>query len=307
MRHRRGADIHGWLVVDKPPGTTSVSVVSAVRRAANAAKAGHGGTLDPLASGVLPVALGEATKTVAYVMDRTKSYRFTVRWGERRDTDDVEGSIVECSDHRPRAGEITALLPRFEGEIEQVPPIYSAVKIEGRRAYALARAAVPVELFPRRVRIVRFRLIGIPDSDHAEFEVESGKGAYMRSLARDLARALGTCGYITALRRTAVGPFTEVNAIPLDKVSSLGHSGALLEHVLPVEAALADIPALTLTEAEARRLQQGQPIAVLPVARRSPQQHVFKDAVICAMAEGRPVALARIRGGEIRPVRVLNL
>lgn len=307
-RRRAGrAAINGWLIVDKPKGVTSAAVVAAVRRASGASKAGHGGTLDPLATGVLPIAFGEATKTVSNVMNGMKVYRFTVRWGEARDTDDAEGKLTGGSDARPTAAEIRAILPRFTGEIDQVPPTYSAVKIDGQRAYALARAEVAVVLEPRRVLIERIQLLDVPDRNHALFEVVSGKGAYMRSLARDLASALGTLGHIAALRRTMVGPFTEADAIPLDKVQALGHSGALAERLLPVKAALADIPALDLTEAEARRLQRGQTVAVLPVVRRLPEKIVSKDAVFCAMAADRPVALVQIKGGEIRALRVLNL
>jgi len=306
-RKRRGRSIHGWLAVDKPAGMTSAAVVSAVRRATDAAKAGHGGTLDPLATGVLPIALGEATKTVAYVLDGDKVYQFTVRWGEARDTDDAEGEVVATSAVRPTEEDIRAVLPRFVGDIEQVPPIYSAVKVEGRRAYDLARANVAVALEPRIVRIDRLELIDMPDQDQAVFEARAGKGAYMRGLARDVATAVGTVGHIAALRRTAVGPFHEDQAISLELLDDLGHSAALAHHVLPVEAALADIPALALTEAEGRRLQHGQPVAALPVANRTPLTHASKGTVVCAMAQGKPIALAQIKGGEIRPVRVLNL
>jgi len=306
-RRRRGRPIHGWLIIDKPAGMTSSAVVGRVRRLIDAAKAGHGGTLDPLATGILPIALGEATKTVAYVMDGTKAYRFTVRWGEARTTDDAEGAVIETSPVRPAAGDIEAVLDRFIGEIEQVPPAYSAIKVDGKRAYALARADKPVVLAPRRVRIDHMALAGIPDAEHAEFEVRSGKGAYMRSLARDLARELGTVGHISALRRTAAGPFGEADAISLDKLESLGHSAPLEATLLPVETALADIPALALTEEEARRLRHGQPISVLPVADRTPLNKVNQDTIGCAMTGGKPVALVRIKGAEIHPVRVLNL
>jgi len=199
------------------------------------------------------------------------------------------------------------VLPRFIGEIDQVPPIFSAVKVAGQRAYALARAEIPVELESRTVRVEGIELIDMPDADHAVFEVIAGKGTYMRALARDLAVALGTVGHVAALRRNSVGPFTESAAIPLDKIDSLGHSDGLKEHLLPVGAALDGIPALNLTEAEGRRLQRGQPVAVLPVASRSSIKHLSRDAVFCAMAMGRPVALATVKGGEIRPLRVLNL
>jgi tRNA pseudouridine55 synthase len=306
-RRRHGVPVHGWLVIDKPAGVTSAAVVAAVRRATQAAKVGHGGTLDPLATGVLPIALGEATKTVSYVMDGSKIYRFTIRWGEQRNTDDAEGDVVNVSDVRPTEDAILAVLPRFVGEIDQVPPIFSAVKVAGQRAYALARAEMPVELESRTVHVEGIELIDMPDADHAVFEVTSGKGTYMRALARDLAVALGTVGHVAALRRNSVGPFTESAAIPLDKIDSLGHSDGLKERLLPVGAALDGIPALNLTEAEARRLQRGQPVAVLPVASRSSIKHLSRDAVFCAMAMGRPVALATVKGGEIRHLRVLNL
>jgi tRNA pseudouridine55 synthase len=263
--------------------------------------------LDPLATGVLPVCLGEATKTVSYVVDGKKIYHFTVRWGEARTTDDAEGSVTETSDVRPDQHSVRAVLPKFTGEIEQVPPTFSAIKLGGTRAYALARAEMPVALEPRSVIIHRIDLIDTPDADHAVFEVHAGKGTYMRALARDLAEALGTVGHVVALRRIAVGPFTEAEAIPLDKAIGLRHSAALVEHVLPVGAALADIPALSLTDSEARRLRQGQAIAALPVASRSPLKGVASNAVVCALSAGKLVALAQIRGGEICPVRVLNL
>ncbi|MEQ8193257.1 MAG: tRNA pseudouridine(55) synthase TruB [Rhodospirillales bacterium] len=305
-RKRRGVPIHGWLIIDKPPGMTSNAVVGAVRRLTNAAKVGHGGTLDPLATGVLPIALGEATKTVAYVMDALKTYRFTVRWGEARDTDDAEGALTATSPVRPDRAAIEAALTSFRGAIEQVPPRYSAIKVEGRRAYDLARADEAVELAARTIRIERFELAGMPDPDHAVFEVTSGKGAYMRSLARDLAEHLGTCGHIAVLRRLAVGRFDEKGAISLDNLEKLGHSAPPSDLLMPIETALADIPALALTEEEARRLRLGQPVSVLPVAKRTPLHDVPKDSVLCAMTAGKLVAMARIQGGEIRPVRVLN-
>jgi tRNA pseudouridine55 synthase len=306
-RKRRGRPLHGWIALDKPEAMTSATAVARVRHITGAAKVGHGGTLDPLATGVLPIALGEATKTIAYVMDGRKVYRFTVRWGEARDTDDREGAVTATSAARPDGGAIEAVLSAFTGDIEQVPPTYSAIKVGGRRAYDLARADQPVALQARRVTVHSLRLLGQPDADHARFEAVAGKGAYMRGLARDLGRALGTLGHISALRRTAVGPFAEADAISLDKLDALGHSAPPEHYLLPVETALADIPALALTEAEARRLHHGQPIAALPVARRSPLEEVAQGVVFCAMAEGKPVALARISGGEIRPLRVLNL
>jgi len=306
-RKRRGTPIHGWIVIDKPPGLSSSAVVGRVKRLTGAAKVGHAGTLDPLATGVLPMALGEATKTVAYLMDGRKAYCFTVRWGEARDTDDAEGAVTAVSDTRPTTAEIEAVLGRFRGSIEQVPPAFSAIKVGGRRAYALARGDAAPALSARTVQIHDLTLKAMPDRDHAEFEAVSGKGAYMRSLARDLAVALGTVGHVSALRRTAVGPFHESQAISLDKLESLGHSAPLSGHLLPVETVLDDIPALALTEREARKLSHGQAIPVLPVASRSPFKNIGQGDVVRAMVEGRLVALAKIKGGEIRPFRVINL
>jgi tRNA pseudouridine55 synthase len=309
-RRRKGEKVDGWLVVDKPQGLTSTAVVTRVRRLLNAAKSGHAGTLDPVATGVLPVALGEATKTVAFAMAGRKTYRFTVRWGERRSTDDAEGELVATADARPTESEIRAVLPRFLGEIAQVPPAYSAIKVDGQRAYALARAGMPPELAPRAVRIDRIDLLGMPDHDHADFEVSCGKGAYMRGLVRDLAAALGTCGHIARLRRLAVGRFSERDAIPLDKLEALGHSAAALEHLLPVETALADIPALALTEIEAKLLRSGRPVQVLRTADRVRIDGMAEGEVVCAMACGKAVALTRLSHGpvlQLHPVRVFNV
>ncbi len=306
-RKRKGKPIHGWIIIDKPGGLSSNAVVGRVRRFTGAQKVGHAGTLDPLATGVLPMALGEATKTVSYLMDGAKKYRFTVRWGEARDTDDAEGEITEVSDVRPAKKQILGVLSTFTGDIEQVPPVFSAIKVGGKRAYALARAAKAPEMQPRTVHIEDLKLLSRPDDDHAEFEVVSGKGAYMRSLARDFGLALGTLGHITQLRRVAVGLFHENQAISLDKLESLGHSAALSEHLLPVETVLDDIPALALTETEARRISRGQAIPILPVANRSPLKNISQGGVVRAMAEDRLVALAKIKGGEIRPFRVMNI
>ena len=306
-RKRKGNPINGWLAIDKPLGLSSAQVVGKVRYLLNAAKVGHGGTLDPLATGVLPIALGEATKTVSYVMDGSKTYRWQVRWGEATSTDDREGHVTETSDVRPTRTAILAALGAFIGEIEQVPPAYSAIKVDGERAYDLARAGEVVELKSRMVRIDGFTLVDMPDADHADFETISGKGTYIRSLARDLARALGTVGHVTVLRRTACGPFREENAIPLESLAELGQGPAPWAFMLPVETALDDIPALALTEAEAQRLQSGGPVSLQSVASRSPQTRYEQGTMCRAMDGKRMVALARIEDGEIRPVRVLNL
>ncbi|QQP89397.1 tRNA pseudouridine(55) synthase TruB [Skermanella sp. TT6] len=311
-RKRKGVPVHGWLVIDKPAGMTSTQVMSRVRRLLNAEKAGHGGTLDPIATGVLPVAFGEATKTVAYAMDGAKTYRFRLRWGEQTTTDDLEGSVIATSPNRPTEDEIEAALEAFQGEISQVPPQFSAIKVDGERAYDLAREGETVELAPRIVRIDGFHLIGLPDTDHADFEVECGKGTYMRSLARDLALALGTVGHITRLRRLNVGSFTLEDAISLDDLAAMEHGAAVERLLLPIETALDDIPAFALTEAEAHRLRLGQTVALLRRQDRERLEGLDYDpsgdgAVVLAVSGGKPVALARVEGAEIRPVRVLNL
>jgi tRNA pseudouridine55 synthase len=299
-RRKSGDKVDGWVILDKPVGLGSTPAVSRVRRLFGAQKAGHGGTLDPLASGVLPIALGEATKTVPFVMDGRKEYRFTLRFGQARSTEDAEGEVTATSDLRPTDAEIRRALAAFVGEVEQVPPAFSALKIEGKRAYDLARAGQPVALKPRRVLIERLELLGRPDADHADFVVSCGKGTYIRSLGRDLALSLGTVGYLSALRRTAVGPFREEAAISLPKLEALGHIPALLGALAPVATALDDIPALALTEAQADRLRQGQPVFL---TRDAPPS----GALLRAEAGSRLVALVRSDGASLQPVRVFNL
>jgi tRNA pseudouridine55 synthase len=305
-RRRGGRPIHGWVILDKPLGLSSSQAVGAVRRITGAAKAGHGGTLDPLATGVLPIALGEATKTVAWAMAGRKTYRFTLRWGEARDTDDGEGAVTGTSAVRPDAMAIAAALPGFTGTILQAPPAYSAIKLGGQRAYKLARAGVEVELAPRPVEIAALRLVGQPDPDHAAFEMETGKGAYVRALGRDLAAALGTLAYVSALRRLAVGPFTLERAISLDNLAALDHSAAAFGHLLPIETALDDIPALALTEAEAHRLRHGQSVVPLLAADRARIDQLGTGAMVRATTGQTLVALAEIVAGGLRPVRVIN-
>jgi tRNA pseudouridine55 synthase len=306
-RKRKGKPIHCWLIIDKPAGMTSAAVVNAVKRITGAAKAGHAGTLDPLATGVLPIAMGEATKTVSYVVDGSKSYRFTLRWGMSTETDDSDGSVVDESSIRPDRAAIEAVLSQFQGEINQVPPKYSAVKINGNRAYALARANKEVILSPRIVNIHNIRLTGMPDTDHSEFEVDCGKGAYMRSLARDISLALGTVGHLSKLRRTAVGSFTEEDVISLDELSAIRQSADDSQHMLPVETALDDIPALVLTEIEASRLRNGQAVSLLRKVDLERIAGLTEGETVLAMSDERPVALTRYHAGEIRPVRVLNI
>jgi len=299
-RRKSGDKVDGWVILDKPVGLGSTPAVSKVRRLFGARKAGHGGTLDPLASGVLPIALGEATKTVPFVMDGRKEYRFTLRFGQARSTEDAEGEVTATSDARPTDQAIRCALPAFVGELEQVPPAFSALKVEGKRAYDLARAGEPVALKPRRIVIERLELLGRPDTDHADFVVSCGKGTYIRSLGRDLALALGTVGYLSALRRTAVGPFREEAAISLPKLEALGHIPALLGALAPVATALDDIPALALTEAQADRLRQGQPVLL---TRDAPPS----GALLRAETGSRLVALVRSDGASLQPVRVFNL
>jgi tRNA pseudouridine55 synthase len=299
-RRKSGDKVDGWVILDKPVGLGSTPAVSRVRRLFGAQKAGHGGTLDPLASGVLPIALGEATKTVPFVMDGRKEYRFTLRFGQARSTEDAEGEVTATSDLRPTDEAIRGALAAFVGEVEQVPPAFSALKIEGKRAYDLARAGEPVALKPRRVLIERLELLGRPDADHADFVVSCGKGTYIRSLGRDLALSLETVGYLSALRRTAVGPFREEAAISLPKLEALGHIPALLGALAPVATALDDIPALALTEAQADRLRQGQPVLL---TRDAPPS----GALLRAETGSRLVALVRSDGASLQPVRVFNL
>jgi tRNA pseudouridine55 synthase len=303
---KRKRDVHGWLVLDKPVGMTSTHAVSVIKHLFAAKRAGHAGTLDPLASGCLPIALGEATKTVPFVVDGRKTYWFTVKWGEERDTDDAEGVIVATGDNRPERPAIEALLSRFTGTIEQVPPRYSAVKLGGERAYDLARDGETVELAPRPVTIHRLELVEIPDRDHAVLAAECGKGTYVRALARDLGRALGVFGHVSALRRSRVGPFGEAEMIPLEQVRSLCHraaagEGHFADTLLPIETALDDIPALAVSPADAARLQRGQAVLL-----RGRDASIIRGIVQVA-SSGQLVAIAEAERGEIVPRRVFNL
>ena len=307
QRKPKGVALDGWLIIDKPSGTGSTDVVTLCKRAFDAQKCGHGGTLDPLATGVLPIAFGAATKTVPYVMDGTKIYHFTLRFGEARDTDDADGQVIETSAVRPTDEQIRAALPPFRGDIMQVPPIYSAIKLGGQRAYDLAREGQVVEIAPRPARVDRFDLIARPDADTAVFEVQSGKGVYMRSLARDLARACGTVGHIIALRRLRVGPFHEKDAVPLDRIAVSGDTPPPSpDLLLPVTTALADIPALALTEAEAARLSFGQPISLVDLMGRVPREANPDGGLARAMAGGRLMGLCRFEDGLLKPERWLT-
>jgi tRNA pseudouridine55 synthase len=304
MRRKRGRPLDGWLIIDKPPGMTSTDVVNRVRRGFDAQKAGHGGTLDPLATGVLPIAFGAATKTVPYIMDGTKLYRFTLVLGEARDTDDADGAVTQTSDVRPTDAALRETAPAFLGEIMQVPPSFSAIKVAGERAYDMAREGRAPVLEARPARVDRFELIERPDAEHAVFEVQSGKGVYMRSLARDLAAACGTVGHIGALRRLRVGPFIEADSIPLDKVlAGEDTARSFPDFLRPVSTALADIPALALTDMEAMQLKQGQAISLLTLMSSIPGD-AGPSGLVRALAGGGVIGLCRLEEGWLRPERI---
>jgi tRNA pseudouridine55 synthase len=304
-RRKKGLDISGWLILDKPVGVTSTHAVSKARWLYQAKKAGHAGTLDPLASGILPIAFGEATKTVPFVMDGRKIYRFEATWGVETNTDDTEGEAIETSDVRPTREDILAALPAFRGQVTQVPPKFSALKIDGERAYDLAREGEEVILEPRVVDVHRLDLVEMPSPDRAVFETECGKGTYVRAIARDMGRALGTRAHISALRRTAVGGFTEEDAITLEELERLRQSDAaykeMADALLPVETALDDIPALAVNRAEAARLLNGQPVLL-----RGRDAPTFQGTV-SVTTDGALIALGEIERGELHPRRVFNL
>jgi tRNA pseudouridine55 synthase len=314
-RRKKGADISGWIILDKPEDMTSTQAVSAVRRIFNAQKAGHSGTLDPLASGVLPIALGEATKTVPWLMEAQKDYLFTIRWGVSTETQDREGQPTAESAERPSCDAVAEALQRFVGEIEQVPPQFSAVKVDGERAYDLARAGEDVELQPRRVIVYEAEVTGAEGPDLVSIRVRCGKGFYIRALVRDLAAALGAEGHVWRLRRTAVGPFRESQSVTLDELQLLGQKGAASERLNPVETALADIPALAINEGEAFKLRQGRPIVLLPHVMETLKPK-FRDSTIAgqdasraalALFQGKAVALGDVRAGQFKPTRVFHL
>lgn len=303
-RRKKGDPVHGWVVLDKPLGMTSTQAVGFVRRVFNAQKAGHAGTLDPLATGILPIALGEATKTVPYAVDGAKAYSFTVRWGAETDTDDSEGRVVRQSAERPMLPEIEAILPKFIGEVLQVPPAYSAIKVDGERAYDLARSGEQVELAARPVFIDALKLTDMPDADTAVFEAKCGRGTYVRALARDMGRMLGCYGHVIALRRTRVGGFTEDIAVTADRLraASEGSPAEPLERLLrPVETALQDLAELNVSPSDAADLAQGR--AVLIRGRDAP----VLSGEAYAVCKGRIVALGEIEKGALHPLRVFNL
>ena len=311
-RRKKGRPIHGWLILDKPQEMTSTAAVGKVKRLFQAQKAGHAGTLDPLATGILPIALGEATKTVAFAMDGEKSYRFTVRWGVETSTDDIEGEAIATSDVRPLREDVEAALAEFRGSIRQVPPRYSAIKVDGNRAYDLARDGEEVTLEARDVIIHELELVDTIGSDSAVFRAVCGKGTYVRAIARDLGRRLGCHGHITELRRTRVGPFSEDIAWTVAKLDALAAempgegaapegSAGLLSALLPVEAALDGMEHLKLSSSDASRIARGQ--AVILRGRDAP----IVTGPAYATCNGRLVALVEAERGELRPMRVFNL
>jgi tRNA pseudouridine55 synthase len=314
-RRRKGDPVSGWVCLDKPLDLTSTDAVGRVRRLFNAQKGGHAGTLDPLASGILPIALGEATKTVPFLMEADKVYRFTIAWGATTASYDREGAVVAQSDVRPSRAAVEEALTAFVGEIAQVPPAYSAIKVDGQRAYDLAREGVALDLAPRTVTIHSATVVDRPDDDHIEIEIACGKGTYVRALARDLASALNACGHVSALRRRQVGAFSEARAIGLDKLADLVHRGAGSEALLPVETALDDIPVLAVTDEDAFRLKQGRPIVLVPRQvemlrpRLIPRTIGGQDAsrTVSATSGGRIVALCEMRAGRLNPTRVFHL
>ncbi len=290
-------EINGWLVLDKPPGMTSTHAVARLKRIFNAKKAGHAGTLDPLATGILPIAFGEATKTVPFVQEGEKAYRFTVQWGAATDSDDSDGAIIKSSLTRPSTAEIEALLPRFTGAIMQTPPVYSAIKIAGERAYDLAREGEEVILAPREVTIHALRLTA-STADTAVFEAECGKGTYVRAIARDLGELLGCYGHVIALRRTRVGPFREEDAVPLAELEAADADA--FADLLPVEAGLTELPCVVVDRNAAARLRRGQ--SLLLRGRDAPI-----DGIAYASCGGVPVAFGEVAGGELMPRRIFNL
>lgn len=292
-------DLNGWLIVDKPLGMTSAQVVGLVRRATGIKKVGHAGTLDPLASGVLPLALGEATKTVSYIQDTLKTYEFEITWGESRSTDDAEGEVIASSPVIPSLEAIKKIIPRFEGDIEQIPPAYSAIKVQGKRAYALARAGQKVDLKARTARIEKLEIVKTTDKT-ALLRLRCGKGTYVRSLARDMAIFLGTYGYVSSLRRTQVGQFCEKNSIECKKVLELGPQIVLQRAWYSISKALDDILAITLAPPQERLLRQGRAIEY-------PEREVIDQKALCLSNRNVPIAIVSVKEGRLAPERVFNI
>jgi tRNA pseudouridine55 synthase len=298
-RKRKGRDISGWLVVDKPAGVTSTAVVGKVRWALDANKAGHAGTLDPEATGVLAIALGEATKTVPYITDALKAYRFTVRLGQATNTDDTEGEVIATAPDRPDDGAIKEALHGFVGEIMQVPPKYSAVKIDGQRAYKLSRAGEDVEIAARPLWVEELVMVDRPDADHVTLEMTCGKGGYVRAIARDLGEVLGCHGHVASLRRTWSGPFDAKDGLSIERIEALARTPELDAHLRPLEEGLADLPRVVCPLESAARLRNGNPAPVIA------GDIAYGDECWAAL-DGRAVAVGRLLGGELHPHRVFR-
>jgi tRNA pseudouridine55 synthase len=298
-RRKKGKDISGWLVVDKPAGITSTAVVNKVRWAMGAQKAGHAGTLDPAATGVLAIALGEATKTVPFVTDALKCYRFTVRFGQATNTDDAEGEVIAESPLRPTDAEIAAGLKAFEGDILQTPPQFSAVKIDGERAYVRAREGEEMDLAPRPLWVESLTMLVRPDPDHVELEMVCGKGGYVRAIARDLGRALGCQAHVLVLRRLWSGAFDAADGVTMDRVEALAHTDALESLLRPLEDGLSDLPEVRCTPEAAARLRNGNPAPVIA-------SDADYGEIAWASLGGRAVAVGTYRAGELHPSRVFK-
>ena len=304
-------NINGWIILDKQPGITSRQVVTKISRILNIKKIGHGGTLDPMATGVLPIAVGEATKCISLIQNKSKKYSFIVKWGETTNTDDSEGTVLEKSNVRPTKNQILEIINSFTGKIFQKPPIFSAIKIDGKRSYKLARNNIIVKHQPREVEIHKLTLKNIINSDFAEFEVLCGKGTYVRSLAKDIAEKLNTKGHVTVLRRHAVGDFSEKDTIFIDFFKEIIHSRPILKKMLPIEAVLDDIPALALNEIEARKLKLGQKIQFNSLEfknkflNKHPNFQEFEK--LCAVRNDRLIALVKIETDLVKPKRIINI
>lgn len=311
QRKRKGNPVHGWLAVDKPREVTSTNTVSILKRLYNAQKAGHGGTLDPLADGILPIAFGEATKTAQWAMDCDKEYVFTIEWGTSTDSQDKEGEVIARSDVRPDRAAIEAALPGFIGDIQQVPPKYSAIKIDGERAYDLARDGEAFEIPSREVTVYEAELVDVPDAGHAVIRVVTGKGFYVRAMARDLASALDAEGHVSQLRRTRVGPLDEASSIPLGKLEMLaGDEAALMAALAPLQTVLDDIPVLEIDAGDAAGLKQGREIILLPhivEQWRAETSSDPEDRIALATCGDIAVALGEVRAGRFQPSKVFQL
>jgi tRNA pseudouridine55 synthase len=302
--------ISGWIIVDKQIGITSRQVVTKISKTLNIKKVGHGGTLDPLATGILPIAIGEATKVISFIQNKKKKYSFIIKWGETTETDDSEGRVLERSEYRPTPKEIKNTLKNFVGDILQKPPIYSAIKINGQRSYKLARKNIEIEHVPRKIKIYELILKKLININSAEFEVKCGKGTYVRSLARDIAEELNTKGHVISLRRLSVGPFDEKDTIFIDFSKEIIHSPSVLNKIFPIKTVLDDIPALFLNETEARRVEQGQKIQLKSLQfmkefkLKHPNYNEFDK--ICAIKDNELVALLKIENEIIKPARIIR-